>query len=49
MGAIRLADLVGVGDGRLGVVIGRTALGWIVEFDDNAWLVTPDVYKAVRA
>lgn len=46
--ATRLGDLVAVdADGTMGVIIGRTALGWIVELGDDSWIVTPTVIKVV--
>ena len=50
MGAIRLGDLVAVDtDATMGVIIGRTALGWVVELDDDSWIVMPKVYRVVAA
>ena len=50
MGAIRLGDLVAVdADGTMGVIIGRTALGWIVKLGDDSRIVTPKAYKVVAA
>ena len=40
MGA-RLGDLVAIGfSGTMGVIVGRTSLGWIVELDDDSYVVT---------
>lgn len=47
--AVRLGDLVGLGDGTIGVVIGRTAFGWIVEMADYTWLIAPTIYRAIAA
>ena len=49
MGA-RLGDLVAIDfNGTMGVIVGRTTLGWIVELDDASYVVTPTVWKVVAA
>jgi hypothetical protein len=49
MGEIRLGDLVGLEDGRLGIVIGRNECRWMVEMEDGSLAVTELCWKAGNA
>jgi len=49
MGAIRLGDLVGIPDGTLGYIVGRTDGRWMVDMEDGRIVLTDVVWKAGTA
>lgn len=47
--SMHMGDLVAIDKrGTMGVIVGRTSLGWIVELDDE-WVITPTCWKVVAA
>ena len=35
--------------GTMGIIVGRTDAGWIVEIGDDEWVITPTCWKVVAA
>ena len=47
---LHLGDLVaGDANGTMGIIIGRTDAGWIVEIGDDEWVITSTCWKVVAA
>ena len=47
---LHLGDLVAVdANGTMGIIVGRTDAGWIVEIGDDEWVITPTCWKVIAA